>query len=103
MSSFTIENHGTIVLVRPLDADVNEWLHEHTDGQWMGNALAVEPRYVEDLVLGLEGEGFVLASVREAMASHPGDLPHPPDDATFLADHVKVINVQIPPPPKEVG
>jgi len=56
---FSIEDHGSIVLVRPLTADVSEWLAEHTDGQWFGNALVVEPRYVGDLVEGLIGEGFV--------------------------------------------
>ena len=58
---FTVENHGSIVLVRPLTADVRTWLEEHTDdeAQWFGNALCVEPRYVEDIVLGLIEEGFV--------------------------------------------
>ena len=56
---FSIENHGSLVLVRPLTADVEAWLQEHTDGQWFGNALVVEPRYVGDLVLGLVAEGFV--------------------------------------------
>lgn len=55
---FTVENHGTIVLVRPLTTDVEEWLQEHTDGQWFGRALCVEPRYVEELVRGLVEEGF---------------------------------------------
>lgn len=56
---FSIENHGSIVLVRPLSADVEAWLEEHTDGQWFGRALVVEPRYVENLVEGLLAEGFV--------------------------------------------
>jgi len=56
---FSIENHGSIVLVRPLTSDVSAWLGEHTDGQWFGNALVVEPRYVEALVEGMIAEGFV--------------------------------------------
>ena len=56
---FSIENHGSIVLVRPLTSDVSAWLAEHTDGQWFGNALVVEPRYVEALVEGMIAEGFV--------------------------------------------
>lgn len=55
---FNIENHGSIVLIRPLTQDVNEWLVEHTDGQWFGNALVVEPRYVQALVAALAEEGF---------------------------------------------
>ena len=57
---FSIENHGSIVLVRPLTPDVNEWLEENTadEAQWFGGALVVEPRYLEPLVAGLIDEGF---------------------------------------------
>ena len=57
---FDVENHGSIVLVRPLTADVRAWLVEHTDeeAQWFGNALVVEPRYVEPLVAALIEEGY---------------------------------------------
>lgn len=63
---FTVENHGTIVLVRPLTLDVMAWLEEHVSdegpdmAQWFGGALCVEPRYVEPLVLGLIEEGFAI-------------------------------------------
>jgi hypothetical protein len=57
---FSVEDHGTITLVRPHTADVEAWLREHTDGQWFGNALVVEPRYVNDLCQGLFSEGFAL-------------------------------------------
>lgn len=57
---FTVENHGTIVLVRPLTVDVERWLEERTDGMWFGGALVVEPRYVEPLVIGLIEDGFAL-------------------------------------------
>ena len=56
---FNVENHGSIMLVRPLTADVEAWLRAHTEGMWFGNALVVEPRYVMDLVEGLIEEGFV--------------------------------------------
>jgi len=57
---FDIENHGTIVLVRPLTPDCASWLAEHVDeeAQWFGRALVVEPRYVEPLVTALIEEGF---------------------------------------------
>jgi hypothetical protein len=55
---FAVENHGTIVLVRPLTEDCRRWLHRMTNGQWFGGALCVEPRYVEQLVAGLINEGF---------------------------------------------
>lgn len=57
---FNIEDHGSIVLIRPLTADVSTWLGEHTaaDAQWFGNALVVEPRYVVDIVTALVEEGY---------------------------------------------
>lgn len=56
---FDIENHGTLVLVRPLTADVHDWLDTNVqDPQWFGSALVVEPRYVEPLVTALIEEGF---------------------------------------------
>jgi hypothetical protein len=55
---FRVEDHGSIVLVRPLTDDCREWLYEVTEGSWFGGALVVEPRYVEDLVAGLVEEGY---------------------------------------------
>jgi hypothetical protein len=57
---FTVEDHGSLVLVRPLTDDVEEWLEEHTDGQWFGGALVVEPRYLKPLLEGMVEEGFVV-------------------------------------------
>lgn len=50
-----IANHGTIVLLHPRDEQVREWLEEHTadDALWWGDALCVEPRYVEPIVVGV--------------------------------------------------
>jgi hypothetical protein len=59
---FSVENHGTIVLVRPHSDDVKSWLEEHTDeeAQWFGSALVVEPRYVAPIVEALVEEGYAL-------------------------------------------
>jgi hypothetical protein len=56
-----VENHGSIVLVRPLSDEAASWLHENTDGTWWGGALAGEPRYVDDLLEGMLGDGFELS------------------------------------------
>lgn len=52
----TVENHGSLYLVRPATDAAREWLEEHTDGQWFGGALVVEPRYVVDLLDGMADE-----------------------------------------------
>jgi len=60
---FTVEDHGSLMLVRPLTKDVDEWLHEHVDpeAQWFGKALVVEPRYLPNLLNGMIDEGFVIS------------------------------------------
>jgi hypothetical protein len=55
-----VENHGSIFLFRPLSEAGKNWLHENTNGEWFGNALAVEHRYAADLAIGIREEGLCL-------------------------------------------
>lgn len=58
------ENHGSIVLVRPTSDAGRAWIDENTETegwQWIGGALAVEPRYAGDLLFGAQSEGLELA------------------------------------------
>jgi hypothetical protein len=57
---FQVENHGTIVLIRPLTDEVERWLSENVDSSVMrfGRAFVVEPRYVEPIVTALIEEGY---------------------------------------------
>lgn len=60
---FAIENHLSLVLVRPLTEAAQVWLDENVanpETQWFGGALVCEPRYVDDLVAGIEGDGLVV-------------------------------------------
>jgi hypothetical protein len=50
----------TVFIVRALTDSALAWLANHTDGQWLGNGLAVEHRYVADLVAGLREHGFTV-------------------------------------------
>jgi hypothetical protein len=58
----SLENHGSIHLVRPLTECAVSWLDENTDGTWFGNALAVEHRFVADLVAGMRESGLVVVA-----------------------------------------
>lgn len=58
MTDLRVENHSSIYLVRPETAAGREWLEEHTDGTWFGDALVVEHRYVADLVSGAAEDGL---------------------------------------------
>jgi hypothetical protein len=58
---FSVEDHGSIVLIRPLTPAVEEWLDERVGGedvQYWGDAVVVEPRYVRPIVEALIAEGF---------------------------------------------
>lgn len=60
---FTVTGGGTIYLVRPENNQAREHLVEHTaeEAQWFGGALAVEHRYITDLVEALRGQGYSVA------------------------------------------
>jgi hypothetical protein len=55
-----IEGHGSVILVAPLTDGARDWLEENTDGTWFGGALAVEPRYVLNLVAAMREHGFTV-------------------------------------------
>jgi hypothetical protein len=57
-----IENHGTIYLVRPATKAATKWIAENVqdDAQFIGNNLAVEPRYLGGLVEGMSEDGLKL-------------------------------------------
>lgn len=51
---FQLIDEGTIVLLFPFTNRANEWLSENVlDPLMFGNALAIEPRYANDIVNGL--------------------------------------------------
>ena len=59
------ENHGSIVLIRPLTAAGQSWLDQHVgddETQYLGHAIAAEPRYCQDIFLGAQRDGLVVQS-----------------------------------------
>jgi hypothetical protein len=64
MTDFSIQNHGSIFLIHPHIEGAREWIAEHIDpdqSQTFGGGLVVEPRYVSDLVAGMESDGLVVS------------------------------------------
>ena len=57
----SVENHGTIILFRPLSPEANTWFDEHVqcDFTWAGS-IPCEPRYAQDIIEGLQAAGFSL-------------------------------------------
>jgi hypothetical protein len=57
---FTVENHGTIFLLRPNTAAARQWIEDHIpdDAQKFGGAVVVEHRYIADIVQGIVNDGY---------------------------------------------
>lgn len=63
VGQFQLENHGSLFLVRPLNDAAREWLQRTApeDAQFMGEAMAVEPRYVQGVTDAIEADGGVVS------------------------------------------
>lgn len=62
-SDIAFENHGYIVLIRGLSEAGQAWLDENVgndETQYFGNAIAAEPRYCVDILLGAQREGLAV-------------------------------------------
>jgi len=57
---FTVEDHISLVLIRPHTDEVLLWLEEHAaeDAKWVGGALVIEPRQFQSIIAGLFEAGF---------------------------------------------
>jgi hypothetical protein len=65
MADIQIEDHGSIVLLRPTSPEASDWLDEHCaveSWQRFGDALAVDPRYVGHIIGGAREDGFSIES-----------------------------------------
>lgn len=60
-TDFTVANHGSIFILTGITPECDAWIEEHVgDGEtqrWCGG-IVCEPRYIADIVSGLEAEGF---------------------------------------------
>jgi hypothetical protein len=54
------QNHGSIFVVVPFTEAGKDWLDENVggDAQVWGRGIVVEPRYVEDILVGAEDAGL---------------------------------------------
>jgi hypothetical protein len=55
MADFTIENHGSIVLLYPVTDEGKQWAEEYlpSDAMRWAGAVVVEPRYLADILDGI--------------------------------------------------
>jgi hypothetical protein len=57
---FTVQNEGTIYLLHPLTPAAQSWIDEHlsSDCLTFGDAVAVEHRFIADIVEGIRRDGL---------------------------------------------
>ena len=55
--SIRVENHGSIVLLRPMNDEAREWLTNNVQEYRWGLAFVVEPRYVGPILEGFSEAG----------------------------------------------
>ena len=59
MPDVLIENHGSIVLLRPQNETGRQWLADNLlDPMFFGPGAVVEPRYVAPIVEGMGEDGI---------------------------------------------
>jgi len=63
---FSIQNHFTVFLICPFSQRARAWIAEFVqpEAQYFGSAIAVEPRYVADLLEGMLAAGLTMACER---------------------------------------
>jgi hypothetical protein len=62
-TDFSIGNHGSICLLLPHSDAANAWIDDHLPEnvmRWSG-CVVLEPRYVDDIVCGIENDGLTIS------------------------------------------
>ena len=64
-ADYTVDNKGTLLLLRSLNGRAYDWLVTHTDpdAHWFGRALVVEHGYIDDFVARLRADGFTVVDI----------------------------------------
>ena len=59
-ADFLVAYDGSLSLVTPVTPAAREWVEHHVpeDASWFGPSLAVEWRYVDSLLEGIEDDGL---------------------------------------------
>lgn len=61
-ADFVVENHGSICILRALTPEGREWADANLQVEdwqmWGRDGVAIEPRYVEDILAGISDAGM---------------------------------------------
>ncbi|MES2200724.1 MAG: hypothetical protein V4498_00570 [candidate division FCPU426 bacterium] len=62
----SVQNHGSICIINFTSKAAQSWREEHIPAEaqgWGPYGVAVEPRYVEDILEGIQNDGLIVAGV----------------------------------------
>jgi len=62
-NDFTLTGHGSVYLLTPNTEAATEWLNDNLAGDLLrlGNSVAVEHRFVDHVMDGIESDGLTVA------------------------------------------
>ena len=62
-ADFTLTDGGSVCLLTPTTSDARRWLDENIgeDALYLGNGLAIERKYVQQILDGIQADGFEVA------------------------------------------
>lgn len=65
-TDFLLIDHGSIVVLTPQTYLAKVWVDEHIpyDAQWIGRGVAIEPRYVDDIINGVVADHLEIKGIR---------------------------------------
>ena len=60
MTDFTLENHGSICILKPHTPEADSWIEESIseEHQCWGTGIVIEPRYVGAILEGIAASGL---------------------------------------------
>ena len=56
-----VNDQGSVVLLQPITEAASDWIDENIESeswQWFGGALAVEHRYADAIIEGMQSDGL---------------------------------------------
>ena len=62
-ADFTLTDGGSVCLLTPTTSDARRWLDENIgeDALYLGNGLAIERQYVQQILDGIQADGYRVA------------------------------------------
>jgi hypothetical protein len=62
-ADFTLTDGGSVCLLTPTTSNARRWLDENIgeDAMYLGQGLAIERRYVQQIIDGVQSDGFEVA------------------------------------------